>query len=153
VVVLTEAIFVATRNELRREGVEPPATNPGDPDPLVAQLDAEIRAALREYLPLVAKHRGRKRVGSRVWPMLAQHGVVEMLRRLFRGPTEGLDECFRVGRPDLAFERIALQPKYARIAILLAGENVGNQLAETVKEEQKGLVSYLEWAAMKQPAA
>jgi hypothetical protein len=37
-------------------------------------------------------------------------------------------------------------------AILLAGENVGNQLAETAKEEQKGLVS-LEWAAMKQPAA
>jgi hypothetical protein len=38
-------------------------------------------------------------------------------------------------------------------AILLAGENVGNQLAETAKEEQKKLVSYLEWAAMKQPAA
>jgi hypothetical protein len=38
-------------------------------------------------------------------------------------------------------------------AILLAGENVGNQLAETAKEEQKGLVSYLVLAAMKQPAA
>ena len=25
----------------------------------------------------------------------------------------------------------------------MAGENVGNQLAETAKEEQKGLVSYL----------
>jgi hypothetical protein len=37
-------------------------------------------------------------------------------------------------------------------AILMAGENVGNQLAKTAKEEQKGLVSYLEWAAMKQPA-
>jgi hypothetical protein len=33
-------------------------------------------------------------------------------------------------------------------AILMACENVGNQLAETAKKEQKGLVSYLEWAAL-----
>jgi hypothetical protein len=35
----------------------------------------------------------------------------------------------------------------------MAGEKVGNQLAETAKEEQKGLVSYLEWAPLKFPPA
>jgi hypothetical protein len=35
----------------------------------------------------------------------------------------------------------------------MAGENVGNQLAETAMEEQKGLVSYLEWAPLKFPPA
>jgi len=38
-------------------------------------------------------------------------------------------------------------------AIILAGENIGNKLADMSKEERKGLVSYFEWAAEKHPAA
>jgi hypothetical protein len=38
-------------------------------------------------------------------------------------------------------------------AILAAAEDVGNRLDEEAGKDPNGLVSYLEWAAMKQPAA
>ena len=38
-------------------------------------------------------------------------------------------------------------------AILLAGEDVGNEIADEAKQERKGLVSYLQWAAIKHPPA
>jgi hypothetical protein len=36
-------------------------------------------------------------------------------------------------------------------AILMAGESVGNEIADEAKQERKGLVSYLQWAAIKHP--
>ena len=38
-------------------------------------------------------------------------------------------------------------------AILMAGEDVGNKIADEAKQERKGLVSYLEWVAIKHPPA
>ena len=38
-------------------------------------------------------------------------------------------------------------------AILMAGEDVGNKRADEAKQERKGLVSYLEWVAIKHPPA
>jgi len=36
-------------------------------------------------------------------------------------------------------------------AILMAGESVRNEIADEAKQERKGLVSYLQWAAIKHP--
>ena len=35
----------------------------------------------------------------------------------------------------------------------MAGEDVGNKIADEAKQERKGLVSYLEWVAIKHPPA
>jgi hypothetical protein len=56
----------------------------------------------------------------------------------------------RIGRPK---GQPNVLTRIVKEAILAAAEDVGNRLAEEAGKDPNGLVSYLEWAAMKQPAA
>jgi hypothetical protein len=109
---LTEAIRLAVSNELSKDGPEampPPSKEPQGGD--VAKLDEEMRSTTLEYTRLLAKHRGKKGVGSRVYQMLARHGSIDTLGRLVSRPTEGLTFLHSIGRLDLSAEEIALKYK------------------------------------------
>ena len=127
---LTEAIKIAAENDLAtrfNERVEPEKPKF---DSLTEQLEAEIRSTTKEYVRLLARHRGKKRGGSRVYQMLARRGPVETLRRLVQQPTEGLEFLVRIGRLDLAAETLALKPEYESILdeviIVLARANLAS---------------------------
>lgn len=112
---LTEAVRIAVRNELgEAEGVvvsSPPTDNSG----LVKALDDVIRSTTLEYTRLLAKQRGTKSVGSRVYQMLGRNGPVGTLAKLVDRPTTGLEFLVSIGRFNLTAEAIALDPKFASI--------------------------------------
>jgi hypothetical protein len=119
---LTEAIKLAVSNELLKDEVEVMPATPKEPQGVGAdkaslehELEAEIRSTTLAYTRLVAKQRGTKGVGSRVYQMLARHGAVETLRRLVERPTDGLNFLNSVDRLDLSAEKIALKRKYESI--------------------------------------
>lgn len=119
---LTEAIKLAVSNELLKDEVEVMPTTPKEPQgggtdkaSLVRDLEAVIRSTTLEYTRLVAKQRGTKGIGSRVYQMLARHGAVETVRRLVERPTDGLEFLKSVDRLDLSAEKIALNPRYKSI--------------------------------------
>ena len=125
---LTEAVRIAVTSELARQGIAP-VTGRGsrsdaamgdqdgaaDPEELERLLDEELRKATLAYTRLLAKQRGTKRAGSRVYQMLARHGPVGTLNRLVRRTTETLVFLRDMGRLDLAAETIALDPRFERI--------------------------------------
>jgi len=119
---LTEAIKLAVSNELLKDGVEVMATTPEGPHGVGADkaslerdLEAVIRSTTLEYTRLLAKQRGTKGIGSRVYQMLARHGAVGTLERLVERPTNGLEFLKSVDRLDLSAEEIALNPRYKTI--------------------------------------
>ncbi len=107
---ITEAVNAAARNEFARLGEELPKMASDSDDPLLAEMESDVRATLREYSRIRAKR------SSRTYPMLKRHGVVETLRRLTSRPTEGLDFLVAIGREEeISFEIIVLKPKYERL--------------------------------------
>jgi hypothetical protein len=114
---ITETIKQAILVELEREGVSPPSR----PNPrgqsrraLRADLEAAVRAVTLEYSRHMARRNGRH-PGSRVYKMLARHGVFGTLELLLAKPTDGLRMCVEMGRIDLAFEKVALDPRFRSI--------------------------------------
>jgi len=87
---------------------------------LERELEKVIRSSRLEYTRLLAKQRGTKSVGSRVYQMIARHGAVGTLSRLVDRPTEGLVFLKNIDRLDLAAETIALDPRYES----LIGEDI-----------------------------
>jgi hypothetical protein len=114
---LTEAIKVAVKNELARDGITAPRTTSRMTDSaiLLEELEAIIRSTTLDYTRLRAKKMGTKGVGSRVYQMLHRHGPVETLRRLVQRPTEGLKFLKDADRIDLAAETIALDWRFKTI--------------------------------------
>jgi hypothetical protein len=110
---LTEAIKRAVRNELDRCEIKIAEEKPVGG--LRVELEKEIRAVVLEYARERAKANGKQGVGSRVWGMLAEQGLIETLRRLVSRPTSGLNFLAEIGRTELAVEHIALNPKYRSI--------------------------------------
>lgn len=112
---ITEAIKLAVTNELAKDGVASEASHPEE-GPGGATLEQELEHVLRvttlEYTRLLAKQRGKKSVGSRVYQMIGRHRAVGTLDRLVDRPTEGLAFLKEIDRLDLAAETIALDPKY-----------------------------------------
>jgi hypothetical protein len=119
---LTEAIRLAVSNELLKDEVEAIPTSSKKPQggdvykpSLWHDLDTEMRSTTLDYTRLLAKHRGTKGVGSRIYQMLARHGSVETLKRLVNNPTDGLQFLKSIDRFDLSAEKIALDPRYEDI--------------------------------------
>jgi len=119
---LTEAIRLAVSNELSKDagaGTTSTAARPqqriADQAALQRELDALIRSTTLEYTRLLAKQRGTKGVGSRVYQMLARHGAVETLSRLINHPTDGLVFLKSIGKLCLSAEEIVLAPKFNTI--------------------------------------
>jgi hypothetical protein len=119
---LTEAIKLAVINELLKDEIEVMPTNPeesqggsADKTSLERDLEAVMRSTTLDYTRLVAKQRGTKGVGSRVYQMLARHGAVGTLERLVERPTDGLEFLKSVDRLDLSAEEIALNPRYKNL--------------------------------------
>lgn len=118
---LTEAIKLAVRNELQKDddaedvGMRNLEIQSNDKVSLVSDLEALMRSTTLDYTRLLAKQRGTKGVGSRVYQMLRRHGPVETLTRLISHHTEGLEFLKSIGRLELSAEAIALTPKYEGI--------------------------------------
>ena len=91
---------------------EEPQGGSADKTSLERDLETVVRSTTLEYTRLVAKDRGTKGVGSRVYQMLARHGTVGTLERLVDRPTDGLEFLKSIGRLDLSAEEIALNPRY-----------------------------------------
>jgi hypothetical protein len=120
---ITEAIKLAVINELAKDGTAPVSLSPiirtgkplvgiTDRRALERELEEVLRSVTLDYTRILAKERGTKSLGSRVYQMIARYGAVGTLARLVDGPTDGLTFLKSVGRLDLAAENIALDPRY-----------------------------------------
>ena len=115
---LTETIKMAVQNELLKDaemsGVSPTdrtlLSQPGE-----TELEAVLRSATLQYTRLVAKRRGTKGVGSRVYQMIARHGALGTLDRLVNRPTDGLEFLKSENRLELSAEKIALDDRFEKI--------------------------------------
>ena len=87
---ITEAIKIAVTNELAKDGVVCASTSlitrgvnalikDTDRVALEVEIERTLRAITLEYTRLLAKQRGTKSVGSRVYQMIARHGAVGTL--------------------------------------------------------------------------
>jgi hypothetical protein len=117
---VTEAVKLAVTNELLKDGitVAPAAADESrvyDRASLEAKLEAILRDATLVYARLLARRRGVKGVGSRVYQMLRRYGAVGTLERLVARPTEGLEFLKSINRLDLSAEKIALDPRFRTI--------------------------------------
>jgi antitoxin VapB len=112
---ITEAINLAVRNELAKDGPAKAVPAPRAETDLLAALDREIRAKILDYTRLLAKDRGTRSVGSRVYQMLVRHGPVETLRRLVAKPTEGLIFLRDQNRLELSAEHIVLDLRFLSV--------------------------------------
>ena len=122
---VTEAVKLAVTNELLKDGIAAiPAPAEGlqatDKRSLERQLEALLRDATLVYARLLARQRGVRGVGSRVYQMLKRYGPVGTLERLVARPTEGLEFLKSIDRLDLSAERIALDPRFR----VLLSENI-----------------------------
>ena len=79
------------------------------------ELDRQLRSTTLDYQRLRAKDAGKRSVGSRVYKMIADNGVVGTLAKLVERPTDGLEFLMKAGRVDLAAERIVLDPRFALV--------------------------------------
>jgi hypothetical protein len=122
---VTEAVKLAVTNELLKDGA---AATPADESQgggtdkvsLERKLEAILRDSTLTYSRLLARRRGVKGVGSRVYQMLRRYGAVGTLERLVARPTEGLEFLKSIDRLDLSAERIALDPRFR----ILLSENI-----------------------------
>jgi hypothetical protein len=122
---VTEAVKLAVTNELLKDGVS--ATSADEPQgggtdkvSLERKLEAILRDSTLVYSRLLARRRGVKGVGSRVYQMLRRYGAVGTLERLVARPTEGLEFLKSIDRLDLSAEKIALDPQFR----VLLSENI-----------------------------
>jgi hypothetical protein len=117
---LTATIGFAVRAALMEAGARLPdapqvkTKRKGDAG-ITDELERCIRATTLRYTRLRNAVYSTKSGGSRVYQMLANHGPVEVLRRLVLRPTEGLEFLDRNHALDLSAESIALDPKFAKI--------------------------------------
>jgi hypothetical protein len=119
---LTEAIKLAVENQLRSDGQDitkapdhsAEKSNLEGVEKLFRELDAEVRSTTLDYTRLRAKAEG-KRPGTRIYKMLAEHGLIETLGLLVKKPTDGLRLLIKHKRPELSAEAIVLKSKYAPI--------------------------------------
>jgi hypothetical protein len=116
----TQAITLAVENELAKdepfaEPETPPQRAPLTKRELEQELEAELRATTLDYTRLLAKAKGKKSVGSRVYQMISRHGPVGTLDRLVAKPTPGLLFLSKIDQMELSAEEIALKPKYTSI--------------------------------------
>jgi hypothetical protein len=92
---------------------EPLSTKPAQE----AELERVLRATTLEYQRLRAQHENKRSVGSRVYKMIADNGVVGTLGKLIERPSQGLE--FLAGqnppRLDLAAEKIVLNMRFSSI--------------------------------------
>jgi hypothetical protein len=82
---------------------------------LMQEVERVLRAATLNYQREQAKRQGKKTVGSRVYKMIADNGVMGTLRKLVERPTEGLKFLIRIEREDLAAENIVLDPRFSSV--------------------------------------
>ncbi|YCI07036.1 hypothetical protein M1D34_31830 (plasmid) [Ensifer sp. D2-11] len=92
---------------------------------LEADLGMRMRDVTRDYVRFRESQTGRKG-GSRVYQMLARRGAVETMRRIMVNETEGFGFLREHERLDLAFEELAIKPKYASI--------LGPQIVEIARD-------------------
>jgi hypothetical protein len=116
---VTEAVKLAVANELLKDGVPTLADKQEDllgarPDgpSLERKLESILRDTTLVYSRLLARRRGVKGVGSRVYQMIRRHGAVGALERLVARPTEGLEFLKSIDRLDLSAEKIALDLRF-----------------------------------------
>jgi hypothetical protein len=117
---VTEAVKLAVSNELLKDRVSPMPASADEPQgtdrvSLERKLEAILRDATLAYSRLLARRRGVKGVGSRVYQMLRRYGAVGTLERLVTRPTEGLEFLKSIDRLDLSAEKIALDPRFRGI--------------------------------------
>ena len=80
-----------------------------------AELERVLRATTLDYQRLQAQHQNKRSVGSRVYKMIADNGVVGTLEKLIERPTEGLEFLKREDRLDLAAETIVLNMTFSLV--------------------------------------
>jgi hypothetical protein len=90
---------------------EPLSTKPAQE----AELERVLRATTLEYQRLRAQHENKRSVGSRVYKMIADNGVVGTLEKLIERPTEGLEFLAREEKLDLAAETIVLDKRFSLV--------------------------------------
>lgn len=102
-------------------------------------LDLRMRDVTREYVRFRELQTGKKG-GSRVYQMLARRGTVETMRRIIVSESPGFTFLRDHDRLDLAFEVLAVDPKFAPILGPQIVEIARNRLekAKAVIAERKG---------------
>jgi hypothetical protein len=81
----------------------------------LAELERVLRATTLDYQRLRARHENKRSVGSRVYKMIADNGVVGTLAKLIERPTEGLEFLAAEERLDLAAETIVLDMRFSLV--------------------------------------
>ena len=92
--------------------VSDPVATPDTKRSQLELLDNELRRMTLEYQRLQAKEQGKRSVGSRVYKMIADNGVVGTLEKLIERPTDGLIFLIENDREDLAAEKLVLDPRF-----------------------------------------
>jgi len=80
-----------------------------------AELERVLRAVTLDYQRLRAQHQNKRSVGSRVYKMIADNGVVGTLEKLIERPTEGLEFLAREEKLHLAAETIVLDKRFSLV--------------------------------------
>ncbi|PSO25198.1 hypothetical protein [Bradyrhizobium sp. MOS002] len=75
-------------------------------------LDSELRRITLEYQRLQAKVQGKPSVGSRVYKMIADNGVIGTLEKLVERKTDGLEFLIENNRLNLAAENLVLDDRF-----------------------------------------
>lgn len=108
---LTNAVNDAVRAKLIEMGLEAHDVKEGAAQVV---LSVEMRNMTRDYVKFLEKING-KPSGSRVYQMLARHGAAETLRRIIAKPTSGFDFLVANDGVELAFENLAVDPRFESI--------------------------------------
>lgn len=110
----TAAVTHSVRKALEERG-QPTDVAPPKVRGLLANLEARLRRETRDYVRLRAEVSG-KRSGTRIYTMLARHGIVKTIERLaVDGPSDGLRFLAEHDRLDLATENIVLDETYSHL--------------------------------------
>jgi len=94
---------------------EPAPAEPATEAELHAELERSLRATTLDYQRLKARQANKRMVGSRIYKMIADNGVIGTLAKLVERPTEGLEFLMEIGRLDLAAEELVLNQRFRRI--------------------------------------
>ena len=81
----------------------------------LVELEHALRTITLHYQRLRAQHQNKRSVGSRVYKMIADNGVVGTLEKLIERPTEGLEFLAREEKLNLAAETIVLDKRFSLV--------------------------------------
>lgn len=81
----------------------------------LAELETVLRVITLRYQRLRAQHQHKRSVGSRVYKMIADNGVVGTLEKLIERPTEGLEFLAREEKLEFAAETIVLDKRFSLV--------------------------------------